>query len=303
MQTGISTTHEPETTMANETRSTAVITGASSGIGLAIASALAKAGWNVIGTGRDTARIAAARSTIEQLASGGRVHMLRADLSLLADARRVASEIAALTDRVDVLVNNAGGMASELVMTSESHEANFAGNHLGPFVLTQQLLPLLKAAAATAPRGSVRILNTASDASEMIPSINLDDMENTGRFNPGLAYCTGKLANVLFAKALAKRLESDGIVAHSIHPGAVATNFYSYVPKDTLERTRDLPKFTMEDGADTLVWLATSAEGGRDSGGYWHLRALRKANPVVDDASVVERFWIESEKLVAKTAA
>ncbi|WP_240700602.1 SDR family NAD(P)-dependent oxidoreductase [Sphingobium sp. MP9-4] len=196
----------------------AVVTGASSGIGKAIAKAMARQGWQVIGTGRDPERLAAAEAEIAAEAAGAPVTMLRADLSLLGGAAQLAQDIAALTDRVDLLFNNAGGMTDKLVMTDEGLEANFAGNHLGPFLLTQRLLPLLRKAAQDQPAGAVRILNTASDASEMIPSINLDDMQNLERFSPGMAYCTGKLANVLFARALADRLAGEGIVAHAVHP-------------------------------------------------------------------------------------
>lgn len=277
----------------------AVVTGASSGIGKEVAKALARQKFSVIGTGRDPERIAAAEAEIRAASSGGSVHMLRADLSLIAEAERTAHDIAALTDRVDILVNNAGGMASEQVMTAEGHEANFAGNHLGPFVLTRALLPLLRAAAAKSPPASVRIINTASDASEMIPTINLDDLESLGAFNPGLAYCTGKLANVLFARALATRLAGEGIVAHSVHPGAVDSNFFSYAPAATRERTKDMPKFSTEEGADTLIWLATSDEGGENSGSYWHQRKQRAPNPLVDNDAIVERFWQESERLAS----
>ena len=177
----------------------AVVTGASSGIGKAIAKAMARQGWQGIGTGRDPERLAAAKAEIAAEAAGAPVTMLRADLSLLGGAAQLAQDIAALTDRVDLLFNNAGGMTDKLVMTDEGLEANFAGNHLGPFLLTQRLLPLLRKAAQDQPVGAVRILNTASDASEMIRAINLDDMQNLERFSPGMAYCTGKLANVLFA--------------------------------------------------------------------------------------------------------
>ncbi|RJF93047.1 SDR family NAD(P)-dependent oxidoreductase [Sphingomonas cavernae] len=289
--------------MASGKPRVAVVTGASSGIGKEVAKALACRGWRVIGTGRDPARIAAAEAEIRALSSGQSVDMLRADLSLLTEAERAARDIAALTDRIDVLVNNAGGMASALAMTAEGYEANFAGNHLGPFLLTRRLLPLLRAAAANAPQGAVRILNTASDASEMIPAINLDDMQNLASFNPGLAYCTGKLANVLFARALAKRLADDGIVAHAVHPGAVDSNFFSYAPADTQARVRDLPKFSEKEGADTLVWLATSDEGGQSNGGYWYQRKPRAPNPIVDDDAVIERFWDESERLVFRSGA
>ncbi len=278
----------------------AVVTGASSGIGKEVARTLAGQGWSVIGIGRDPARTGSAEAEVAAAATGGRVRFLQGDLSLLAEARRFADEIAAMTGRVDLLVNNAGGMASAQVMTAEGHEANFAANHLGPFVLTNRLLPLLRAAAAGAPAGSVRILNTASDASEMLPRIDLDDLESLGNFSPGLAYCTGKLANVLFARALATRLAGDGIVAHAVHPGAVNSNFFSYAPADTQARMRDLPKSTTQEGADTLLWLATGEEGGRSSGGYWHQRAPRIPNPLVEDVAVVERFWAESEALAAR---
>lgn len=275
-----------------------MVTGASSGIGKQVAKALARQGWRVIGTGRDSRRMAEAEAEIRAASRTGAVTMLRADLSSMAEAERLARAISALTDRVDVLVNNAGGMASELVLTAEGYEANFAGNHLGPFLLTQRLLPLLRAAAKELPKGSVRILNTASDASEMITAFNLDDMQNLSNWNCGVAYCTGKLANVLFARALARRLGDEGIVAHAVHPGRVDSNFFTYAPPATQERTRNLQKLTEEEGADTLIWLATADEGAQSSGSYWYRRQQRKPNPVVEDEAVVARFWEESERLV-----
>jgi NAD(P)-dependent dehydrogenase (short-subunit alcohol dehydrogenase family) len=279
----------------------AVITGASSGLGKAAAKALAAQGWWVIAVGRNAARSAAAEAEIRSVAAeGARVDMLIADLALLADAERLAREIAGLTDRIDVLANNAGGMASGLVITAEGREANFTGNHLGPFLLTELLLPLLRRAAADAPRGSVRIINTSSDASEMIPTINLDDMQNIGNFSVGAAYCGSKLANVLHARALAGRLADEGIVAHSFHPGTVDSNFFADVGPETRAYTDTLEKMSEADGADTLIWLATSEAGAQDSGTYWHKRAPRVAHPLIDDADFIARFWAASERAVAR---
>lgn len=285
--------------MSATARRVVVVTGASSGIGRETALELLRQGWEVIGTGRDAGRIAAVEAAIAAEGLSERFTMLRADLALMADAVRLAGEIAGLTDRVDVLVNNAGGMTDRLEMTAEGLEANFAGNHLGPFVLTDRLLPLLRAAAGGAAAGAVRIVMTASDASEMLPALDLDDIQCLARFNPGMSYCAGKLANVLFAKGLAARLEGSGIVAHSMAPGAVSSNFYSRAPQDTRERLQDMSMFSEVEGADTLIWLATAPEPGRSSGGYWEKRQPRQPNPLADDPAVVERFWQESKKLVA----
>jgi NAD(P)-dependent dehydrogenase (short-subunit alcohol dehydrogenase family) len=278
----------------------AVVTGASSGIGKEAAKALAAQGWRVIGVGRNPERSAAAEAEIRAAANDGQVDMLRADLSLMAEAVRVADEIAGLTDRIDVLVNNAGGMTRQKVITAEGYEENFAGNHLGPFVLTSRLLPLLRRAAADAPNGGVRILNTSSDASEMIPGFDFDDLQGLENYHPGHAYCRGKLANVLFARGLATRLADDGIVAHAMHPGFVESNFITHADEHSQAHMRTLEGKTPEQGADTLVWLATSDEGGRSSGGYFHERQPRAPNPVALDDAYVDRLWEESEKLVAK---
>lgn len=277
----------------------AVVTGASSGIGLETARALAGQGFRVIGVGRDPGRCAEAEADLA--ASGTPVEMLRADLSLLAEADRLAQEIAGKVDRIDVLVNNAGGMAREQVMTPEGLEANYVANFLAPFVLTARLLPLLRKAANEAPEGSVRIVNTASDGSEMIPGINLADLQNLANWNPGAAYCSGKLANVLHARALAPRLAADGIVAHSVHPGTVGSNFFAHTPDSVQAAYGDAPKLTTAQGADTVIWLATAEEPGRSSGGYWFERAPRKPNPLAEDEAFVEAFWQAAETLAGRS--
>lgn len=276
----------------------ALVTGASSGIGKQVAKALAAQGWRIIGTGRDAARMAAAEAEIRGASATGEVELLHADLSLMAGARRLAEAVEARTDRLDLLVNNAGYMPSERVMTAEGLEENFATNHLGPFLLTDLLLPLLRRTAAGRPRGAVRVLMTASDAGEMIPALNLDDMQSLENFSPGLAYCSGKRANILFAEALGRRLDAEGITVHAVHPGPVDSNFFNRGPADTRERVKNLEKFTEEEGADTLIWLATDPAGGETTGGYWFQRQPRTRKDA-EDAATLDRFWHESARLVA----
>jgi NAD(P)-dependent dehydrogenase (short-subunit alcohol dehydrogenase family) len=284
---------------AESSNTVAVITGASSGIGKATALALVRQGWRVIGVGRDASRSLAAEAEIRAASSSGKVDMLRADLSLLSEAARIACDIAALTDHVDVLVNNAGGMSKQKMITAEGNEANFASNHLGPFLLTMRLLPLLRRAAATATKGSVRILNTASDASEMVPGMDWNDFQTMDKFHPGLAYCRGKLANVMFARALGLRLAKDGIIAHAMHPGAVASNFASHADEQSQATMRTYKQLTPEEGADTLIWLATADEPGTTTGGYYYQRAPRPPHASVNDSSSLDRLWEETEKVIA----
>lgn len=280
----------------------AVITGASAGVGKAAAMALAAQGWSVIAVGRNPARSAAAEAEIRAVSAGGAVSMLIADLAVMAEVERLAAEIAALTPRIDLLANNAGGMPARLEMTVEGLEASFAGNHLGPFLLTRRLLPLLHAAAKDSPAGAVRIVNTSSDGSEMTGACDVDALLDPDRFDTGRAYCGAKLANVLHARGLARRLAAEGIVAHAFHPGTIDSCFFDDIPDATRAYTDTLTKLPVEAGADTLVWLATSAEGGQSSGGYWYQRAPRVPNPLVDDAAAVERCWQDSERWLAKVA-
>lgn len=284
------------------TTSVAVITGASSGIGKETAKTLAARGWHVIALGRDPGRTAAAEAEIRAASAGGRVDVIRADLSLLVQAEQAADRVAELTPRIDVLINNAGGMARERTITPEGLEQNFAGNHLGPFVFTNKLLALLRHAAATAPVGSVRVINTSSNGSEMIPDLCWDDLQLLDNFVPGRAYCQSKLANVMHARALAARLAPDGIVVHALHPGTVDTNFISHADATTQAHIRTRPTISAQAGSKALTWLAIGDEPGRTTGLYFHKQAVMPPNPVALDDEAVERLWRKSERLVAAVA-
>lgn len=281
----------------------AVVTGASSGIGKATAKALVKTGWRVIGLGRDPARCAAAEAELRAAAPDAQIEMLRADLSLVSDASRAAHEIAARTGRIDVLVNNAGGVGSRQVMTAEGNEATFASNHLGPFVLTLQLLPLLRRGAATAPPGTVRILATSSAGHRYCPGLNWDDLQCTRNFTTGGAYTGAKLANVLFTLGLARRLAKDGIVAHAMEPGVVLDSNFVNHADDSMQAymaTQDKVAVSSDDAAKTLVMMATDEALGRSSGDYYHDGKPMDAAAPGKDVASAERLWRESVALAAR---
>ncbi|RJF91211.1 SDR family NAD(P)-dependent oxidoreductase [Sphingomonas cavernae] len=278
----------------------AVVTGASAGVGKAAARQLLQQGWRVIGVGRDPARCAKAEAELRALPDAD-FTMIRGDLSLLSDVARVADDIARATPRIDALLNNAGGVCAERVITPEGHEATFAGNHLAPFLLTQKLMPGLRAAAAQSAPGAVRVVAVSSTGHEHCPEINWDDLTFAEGFVGGAAYCHAKLANVLFARELARRVADDGIVSHVMHPGVVDSNFANHCDapmKAYMESIREI-SVTPEDAADTLVWLASADEPGWSNGRYFHERKELSPAPAALDDDAARRLWEVSEKLVA----
>lgn len=271
----------------------AVITGASSGIGKEAAKTLAAMGWHVIAQGRDPFRTAEAEAEIRSVATG-QVDMLSCDLSHLADTALMANQIARLTDKIDVILANAGGMRTEIVLTPEGNDASFAGNHLGHFLLVQRLMPQLRTAR------NARVICTTSDGHFYCKSIDWDDVQLLNNWDPGASYCLVKLCNVLFARELAKRGAADGIIAQAFHPGVVGSNFTSHVPDSTRAYMATLDAQPPEIAAQPLVWLATSAEAGATTGLYWNKAVSEEPNAIALDDDNAARLWMESEKLIAK---
>lgn len=290
--------------MSTTTQRVAVVTGASAGIGLSTAKMLAELGWHVIGTGRDPVRSAAAEAEIRAVATpDAKVDFLRGDFTEMADVKRVAAEIKALTPRLDVLINNAGGVRDALYRTSEGLEATMAANHFAPFVLTRELLPLLKATAAESAPGQVRVIATSSSGHEYCPGMNWDDLNMFDTFTTGGVYCQAKLANILFTRELNRQLAGDGIVAQSMHPGRVASNFGSHGDATMQAYMATNADLTPDDPARTLVWLATSPEGGRDGGRYFHQLEEVPAAPQALDDEAAKRLWAESARMLAEIGA
>ncbi len=282
------------------TKRVAVVTGASAGVGKAAAKALLAAGWRVIGVGRDPDRCADAQAELGA-APGADFTMLRADFALLADTARAAGQVAGLTPRIDALLNNAGGVQAERILTPEGHEATFAANHLAPFLLTRTLTPQLRAAAASSAPGAVRVVSVSSTGHEHCPAIRWNDLTFAEGFVGGSAYCHAKLANVLFARELARRAGPEGIVSHAMHPGVVDSNFASHCDapmRAYMDSIKDRA-LTPEQAADTLVWLASAEEPGRANGLYFHDRKALPPSPAAQDDEAAHRLWEVSEALVA----
>ncbi len=282
-------------------RRVAVVTGASAGIGKATARILVGQGWQVIGTGRNPARSAEAIAEIQAAAEGGgSFTMLRGDFDSMADVKRVAQDICALTARLDVLINNAGGVRDRIIKTAEGTEATFAANHLAPFLLTRELLPRLREAAASQTAGSARVIAVSSTAHRYSQGFDFDDLQGFKKGNAGGAYCQAKLANILFTRELARRVVADGIVAHAMHPGIVASNFASHGDETMQAHFAKSPDTVAPDEpAETIVWLATDPEGGMQAGRYFHLKAEEVPGEAALDDAAASRLWDESEKVLA----
>lgn len=282
-------------------RRTAVVTGASSGIGKATAAMLVALGWRVLGVGRDRLRCDAAAAEIAAATrDGGEFTMLRGDFTLMAEVSRVARDIRGHTERIDILINNAGGVRDRQVITSEGTEATFAANHLASFLLTRELMPSLRATSAGLQPGVVRIIAVSSSAHRISTGLDWADLQSLGTFQPAVAYGQAKLANILFTRELSRRIAVHGMVAHAMHPGVVATNFVSHADTAMQSYLATAESVTPDEPAETLVWLATAAELGHGGGRYFHRNAEEIPAASAQDDSAAARLWTESEKLLAE---
>lgn len=277
---------------------TVVITGASSGIGKETAVALASGGARVVMTARDPDRGAAALAEVRTRSDGGQVELLVFDISSLAEVRQAAERLLATHPRIHVLVNNAGLVLTERQVTAEGFEATFATNHLGPFLLTRLLLPRLQESAPA------RIINVASVAHHGARhGLDFDDLQAERSYSSVQAYNRSKLANVLHARELARRLEGTGVTANSLHPGAVASGFGRHGdtkgPEALVMVIAQPFPISPAAGAATTVHLAMAPEVGEVSGEYFVRSKLGRPSKAARDDDAARRLWDASEALIA----
>ncbi|WP_207957092.1 SDR family oxidoreductase [Rubrobacter tropicus] len=269
----------------------ALVTGGTSGIGKAAATALAAMGADVVLVGRNPERGEEAAAEI-RARTGGRVDLALADLSSQAEVRALADEFKKRYDRLDVLVNNAGLVQSTRSETVDGLETTFAINHLAPFLLTNLLMDLLKESAPS------RVVTVSSEA-ERWGNIDFDDLQSRKKYRGFPVYGMTKLANIMFTYELAGRLKGTGVTATCMHPGAVNTRFGSDNSGLFTIFFRLFKPFmrTPEQGADTLIWLASSPEVEGVSGRYYSDRKVIEPKKVADDPQARRRLWEESERL------
>jgi NAD(P)-dependent dehydrogenase (short-subunit alcohol dehydrogenase family) len=269
-------------------RRTVVVTGASSGIGSAAAVALARAGDDVVLLGRDPRRLAEAVSR-DRDAGGRTPASYRADFAVLDEVRGVGAAIAAEHQRIDVLANNAGMLASVRRPTADGNDATMQINHLAGFLLTHLLLDRLRAAAT--PQAPARIVTTSS----LAEAWGTLDVDRPGRrqISRWLAYGSSKQANILMTVEAARRWTGLGIVATCFFPGLIRSGFGRRSPAFSLAGLAPGLFRSSEQGADTLVWLATAPDA-LVPGGYFAWRAPFTATGRSTDPDRARRLWQSS---------
>jgi NAD(P)-dependent dehydrogenase (short-subunit alcohol dehydrogenase family) len=272
-----------------------LVTGATRGLGAVTAEALAALGATVVATGRSAKRGQELVAGITQRTGNEDVHFLQADLASMAEVRSLAVAVAARWKCLHVLIDNAGTVFPTRRVTVDGFEEVFAVNHLAPFLLTNLLLPLLRAGAPS------RVI-VMSSYEHRYGHMHWDDLQAKRFYFSEQAYAQSKLANLLFVYALARRQGDAGVTVNAVNPGLVHTNIC--MDSGWLIRTakKVMDRFsgqTPEQGADTEIWLASSPEVEGITGSYFQRRRATRSSRASYDVAAQERLWHISEQLTA----
>lgn len=273
---------------------TVIVTGANSGMGLASTVELARRGANVVMACRSAERGKKALEIAQKQSASDKIELLMCDLGSLESIRRFSEQFKARYGVLDVLLNNAGVVSLKRQLTSDGFESQLGVNHLGHFLLTSLLLESLK----SSKQG--RIVNVSSGAHK-IGKIHYDDPTLERGYNVAKAYAQSKLANILFTKGLAYRLKGSNVTANCLHPGAVATNIGidrgTGFGKSVVALVR--PFFlSAEEGAETAIYLATSAEVAGMTGYYFYKKKPQSLRGKIDNQEASDVFWDWSKQQV-----
>jgi NAD(P)-dependent dehydrogenase (short-subunit alcohol dehydrogenase family) len=274
----------------------ALVTGATSGIGIWTALGLAAGGATVAIVARDRGRGEAMQRWLAERAPSGRVDLFIAELSSLTEVRRLAAEVKARYPRLDLLINNAGLGRDRRELTADGFERVIAVNHLAPFLLTLELLDLLRHSAPA------RIVNVGSEASDRA-KLDLDNLQSERHFSLIGSYSQSKLAIMLSTFELARRLAGTGVTANVVHPGVVATNIFNLGGWKGALVGALMPLIKMillspEQGARTTLHVATSPDLASVTGRYWKPPGKEAVpNPLASDRALAAALWARSVEL------
>src|SRR5215216_1733129 len=271
-----------------------VLTGATSGIGKALAADLAKTGETVVLVGRDAERSKAALDEVRLAVPNSNLDLQLCDLTILSSVRNLAEILKSRYEWIDVLINNASVYKRKRVVTVDGFEEMFAANHLGPFLLTNLLLERLQAAVQT--NGSARILNITAPSTTQL---NFEDLQGEKNFTSLNAFGATKMANLLFTFALARRLENTGIAVNAIHPGLARSGLM----KEAFFLIRLLTRLTSspEKVTGTILQAAMAPEFEKTTGKFFHNGKEIEAPAYAHDRTAQQRLWEMSEKLTGLT--
>jgi NAD(P)-dependent dehydrogenase (short-subunit alcohol dehydrogenase family) len=264
------------------TQQTHLVTGATDGIGLETALALAERGARVLVHGRSEEKARAAQQAIQQRLPSAQLIPVWGDFSQLAQVRALAQQVLANTKSLDVLINNAGVFSNEPRKSAEGHELTFAVNHLAPFALTHLVMGAIKAA----PQGRIVTVSSIAHARGKVDLAKLGDVTD---YDGYAAYAATKLMNVYFTHELARRLAATAVTAYAIHPGVISTKL--------LKAGFSMSGGSAASGARTSVFCATAPELAKRSGLYFANGEETAVAPQANDPGLERELYEKSCKL------